>query len=174
MVSNHAGLGNDSPSSLQTQACTNIPSRVWLLMSIKMQNYSHCCSPKSFMYTHLFWDLFWNHSLYGKNLWVIYGGLGRWLGLPLFSPILHQPSLPMCTLFHHCSNLPLPSPSCLSVHLIPDTSPKHFLSTYEANLVLLSTCNMGVGTSWILMLPLTPKCWARHFNFHLLIVSLGG
>lgn len=61
--------------------------------------------------------------------------------------ILRQPSLPMCTLLHHCNKLPLLSPSFRSVHLIPDTSPKCFFSTYEANPAFLSTWSVGVGTS---------------------------
>lgn len=178
MISNHAisGLGNDSPS-LQTQARTNIPSRVCLLMCSKMQNYSHCCSPKYFMYTHLLWDLFWNHSHYGKNLWATYGGLGRWLGLPLFWPTPHSSCTSLlcpCVLFSTIAvTFPfLHLPFSLSIRfqtLAPNNS-----STYEANPALLSTWSTGVGTLWILMLPLTPKCWARHFNFCFLIVSLGG
>lgn len=89
MASNHAisGLRNYSPPSLQAQVHTNIPARVCLLMCTKMQKYSHRCYPNSFMYTHLVWDLFWNHSHCDKNLWVTYGILNQWLGLsgPLFA-----------------------------------------------------------------------------------------
>jgi len=112
-----------------------------------------------------------------KNLWVACGGLGQWLGLPLFWPTPHASCTSLlcpCVLFSTAAiTFPffhLPFSACL----IPDTSPKHFISTYEANPALLSTRRMGVGTLWILILPLTPKCWATCFNFHLLIASLGG